>query len=107
VEWTGSAVAVYTVSDERLKENIESFPDGSLAKILALRPVSFTWKEESGIQGGGVSRGFIAQEFQQVLPDAVSANGNYLTITKDELIAHLVKAVQELEARVKALEPAP
>ena len=52
--------------------------------------------------------GFIAQEYQKVLPDATyfdESNGK-LCIDTGDLIGILVRAVQELEVKVTRLEAA-
>jgi hypothetical protein len=91
-------------SDERLKDNINNIQYG-LSDILKLRPVSYHWKDDKINQG--VQFGFIAQEVQDVMPEAIKEFGNdvkYLGLEKDAIYATLVKAVQELEARIKQLE---
>jgi hypothetical protein len=91
-------------SDERLKNNIEDISWG-LSDILKLRPVSYFWKDDKINQG--VQFGFIAQEVQEVMPEAIKEFGEdvkYLGLEKDAIYATLVKAVQELEARIKQLE---
>jgi hypothetical protein len=89
-------------SDVRLKENIDDLPP-QLDKILALRPVEFDYKDGSGHQTG-----FIAQEVQEIYPDLIGTGENdMLTLSglgKQE--ARLIKAIQELAARVEALEAA-
>ena len=115
-------------SDERVKENIIDHED-SLAKINQLRPVSFNFKED--YKAGSVTEtGFIAQEFKEVFPEAVTeVSETYGQVTeRDEetqdevvveegttiedfnvlnpsmLIPALVKSIQELTAKVEALE---
>jgi hypothetical protein len=60
--------------------------------------VSFTWKDN-----GNTSYGVIAQELEQVLPALVSGE-DIKTVNYDGLIAFLLKAVQEMDARIKELE---
>lgn len=94
-----SAAAFGTFSDERLKENIVDLPS-QLANILALRPIEFDYKNGSGHQIG-----FIAQEVQQVYPDLVGQDGEYLTLSDmSKNDARLIKAFQELAAKVESLE---
>jgi hypothetical protein len=95
-----NAAAFGSYSDARLKENIFALPD-QLANILALKPSEFDYKDGSGHQIG-----FIAQEMQEVYPDAVGEGENgMLTITGwSKTEARLVKALQELTQRLEALE---
>ena len=58
-------------SDEKLKENIVSIPDGAIADIKKLRPVTFDWKDSKN--ENDVS-GFIAQEVKTVLPNLISGD---------------------------------
>lgn len=102
-----TATAYVTSSDYRLKENVQPMQN-ALAKVAQLNPVTYTWKSN-----GASGQGFIAHELQQVVPecvvgtkDAVDAQGNpvYQGIDASFLIATLTKAIQELTARVAALE---
>jgi hypothetical protein len=102
-----TATAYVTSSDYRLKENVQPMQD-ALAKIAQLNPVTYTWKVD-----GSDGQGFIAHELQAVVPDcvtgekdAVDAEGNpqYQGVDTSFLVATLVKAVQELTARVAELE---
>ena len=100
----GGALTSTAPSDERLKDNITDICWG-LSDILKLRPVSYNWKDDKINQG--VQFGFIAQEVQEVMPEAIKEFGDdvkYLGLEKDAIYATLVKAIQELEARVKELE---
>ena len=99
---------IQSLSDARLKENVRDASDG-LSVINALRPVRYDWKA-----GYGNDRkdqlGFIAQEVEVVFPDAVSewaakeGEEAYKTVGPAALIPVLVKAIQELSAKVAALE---
>jgi hypothetical protein len=90
-----NAAAFGTFSDARLKENIENLPS-QLSNIMSLRPVEFDYKT------GGHQIGFIAQEMQEIYPDAVGANKDgILSITGwDKTTARLVKAIQELKSEL-------
>jgi hypothetical protein len=89
-------------SDRRLKENIVDLPP-QLANIMALRPVEFDYIAS---EGGGHQISFIAQEFEQVYPDAVGERQDGMkTLTgwaKTE--ARLVKAIQEQQAIIQQLQ---
>jgi hypothetical protein len=114
--YVGMAGTVYAtnttisaISDQRFKENIQDL-DVGLDAILALKPRKFDWKEGKGKDIKG-DRGFIAQEIAQVFPDLVDewkdpapeGEEPYKSVRQD-LIPVLVKAIQELTARVAALE---
>jgi len=98
-------VAWTATSDVRLKKDIADL-DLGLPLLEALRPVSF-----KRIGGDDTEElGFIAQEVEAAIPRplgmlSVDNLGTY-GLRKDDLIAVLVKAVQELSARVKELEDA-
>ena len=48
--------------------------------------------------------GFIAQDVETVLPNAVQEGEGEKSISFNDIVAHLTKAVQELLARVTFLE---
>jgi hypothetical protein len=100
---------ISAISDARFKENVQDI-DVGLGAILALKPRKFDWKAGKGKDIKG-DRGFIAQEFEQVFPNLVDewkdnapeGEAPYKSVRQD-LIPVLVKAIQELTARVEALE---
>jgi len=97
-----------SISDAREKENITSI-NGSLNKLLALNPVEFDWIKT----GEHINAGFVAQEVEEVFPEYVVENMSNegeeerkgLTGGMSSgIIAHLVKALQEANAKITALE---
>ena len=92
-------------SDEEMKENIENIED-ALVTLRSLRPVTFNYKEEYSADYNRVHHGFIAQEYQKVLPDATYHDPTIdkLCIDTGDLIGLLVRAVQQLETKVTRLE---
>jgi hypothetical protein len=100
---------ISAISDARFKENVQDI-DVGLGAILALKPRKFDWKAGKGKDIKG-DRGFIAQEFEQVFPQLVDewkdpapeGEAPYKSVRQD-LIPVLVKAIQELTARVQTLE---
>jgi hypothetical protein len=96
-----SQAAFGAFSDSRLKENIDNLPP-QLANITALRPVEFDYIES---EGGGHQIGFIAQEMQEVYPDAVGKREDgMLTVTGwNKTEARLVKAIQEQQTLIENL----
>lgn len=105
---TVSATAYNTSSDYRLKENVVPI-ENAVARIDNLNPVRFNFKVEPNVTVDG----FLAHEVTPVVPeaitgekDAVDADGSpvYQGIDQAKLVPLLVAAVQELSARVAALE---
>ena len=97
------------ISDISLKENIEDIPD-ALAKVTAMRGRYFTWK--NGLQNNEKQVGFIAQEVEEQLPEAVTAAaGGTKGVSYGKVTALLVNAIKEqqeiiesLKARIETLE---
>jgi hypothetical protein len=101
---TTTAAAFNTSSDYRLKQNVEPMV-GGLAKLAALAPKTFEFKSEPGVKVDG----FIAHEVQEVVPIAVNGekDGEEMQgLDHSKLVPVLVAAVQELSAKVAALEAA-
>jgi hypothetical protein len=102
-----SGTSFTTSSDYRLKTNITPMT-GALEKVAQLKPVNYTW-----IADNSPGQGFIAHELQEIVPqcvvgnkDAVDSNGNpeYQGVDTSFLVATLTAAIQELNAKVIALE---
>ena len=102
-----TSTTITAISDQRLKENIRDLDDG-LNVVMALKPRKFDWKAGKG-QDIKNARGFIAQEFETVLPDMIEewrdpapeGEEAYKAINAN-LIPTLVKAIQELKAEFDA-----
>lgn len=104
--------SITALSDARDKTDIRSLAFG-LDFINALQPVAFTWAARDGSKVGNVASGFLAQDLaraqeafgaQDVL-DLVSHNDpDRLEARYGHLIPVLVRAVQELSARIAVLE---
>jgi hypothetical protein len=87
-------------SDATLKTNVEPLTDAT-QKVLQMRGVSFDWKA-----GKQADIGVIAQEVQKVYPQLVKEKGGHLQVDYEKLVAPLIEATRELDARIKALETA-
>lgn len=105
---TVSATAYNTSSDYRLKENVEPMIN-SLDRVDALQPCRFNFI----IEPAKVVDGFIAHEVQAIVPEAVAGTKDavdpegtpiYQGIDQAKLVPLLTAAIQELHAKVKALE---
>jgi hypothetical protein len=123
------ATSITAPSDVRLKENIEDEKVG-LNFINDLRPVTFQWKKakdvspelkvhdansDDRVMNGKYNHGFIAQEVKEVINNYPDLKDGFDMWIEDEidgrqrigessLIPMLVKAIQELSAKVKKLE---
>jgi Chaperone of endosialidase/Phage T7 tail fibre protein len=110
--YQGAASAWTFVSDVRDKTDIENLTLG-LDFIAALKPRKFKWNlRNTEVDRGKPSAGFIAQEvletveaFNAPYTNLVDANDpNQYTFAQANMIPILVKAIQELAAKVEALE---
>lgn len=93
------------ISDERTKNNIENIED-ALATLRELRPVTFYYNEEYSSTPERLHHGFIAQEYIKHMPDATYYDDSIdrMCIDTIELIALLVRSVQQLETKVTRME---
>ena len=100
-----SLLGSFALSDERTKNTIEHIDD-ALTTLRQLKPVSFYYNEEYSSNPERIHNGFIAQDYAKVLPAATYYDDSLdrLCIDTNELIALLVRAVQQLESRVTRME---
>ena len=106
---------IYNPSDIRLKQNISTTTYG-LNTISLLNPVKFNWKGGfEPTEDGKDMLGFVAQEVQEVIPEAVelfggdiNLNGELITtplrVNEKFIIPVLVKAIQELKSENDTLK---
>ena len=103
-----SSTTYSTSSDHRLKENITADWNAT-TRLKQLNPVRFNFIADADTTVDG----FLAHEVSDIVPeaisgekDAVDADGNpkYQGIDQSKLVPLLVKTIQELEARITALE---
>ena len=97
-----------TSSDYRLKENV-SYDFDATSRLKELKPSRFNFKTDTDV----TLDGFLAHEVSSIVPeavtgekDAVDDDGNIVpqSIDQSKLVPLLVKTIQELEARITALE---
>lgn len=94
-------------SDSRLKQEVPEASIAGLAEIMQLRPVAYKWLDDIANRGddAAVELGFFADEAKDIIPSAAPmGNDGYYGFYDRAVIATLVKAVQELTARIAALE---
>ena len=119
IDISGSTTSYITSSDYRLKENV-SYDWDATTRLKQLRPARFNWIEDDT---DTLVDGFLAHEVEDIVPEAISGEkdatetytddeGNEQTrpvhqgIDQAKLVPLLVKAIQELEARIETLENA-
>jgi hypothetical protein len=128
----GSTVDYATSSDYRLKENVEYNWDAT-TRLKQLKPARFNWIAD---ESNTTVDGFIAHEVSDIVPEAITGEKDAMTkellyvdgdeipdgkkvgdvkeaskidpqgIDQSKLVPLLVKTIQELEARITALESA-
>ena len=94
-------------SDIRKKKNFETTQ--GLAEVLQIEPIKYHFNEDDN--NSTKRLGFKAQNIQPLIPEMVLETGEiaedgspYLTVTPDYILPVLVKAIQELSAKVTSLE---
>ena len=105
---SGSSVSYNTTSDHRLKENVDYTFDAT-TRLKQLKPARFNFISDADTTVDG----FLAHEVQSVVPEAITGTHNEVDddgnavmqgIDQSKLVPLLVKTIQELEARITALE---
>lgn len=118
---TGDVTAYY--SDGRLKDVVKTI-DGALNRVRSLRGILYTnnaLAHSFGYTSNELQVGLVAQEVQQILPEAVkpapfdiaqdedgseySKSGqNYLTVKYERLVPLLVEAIKEQQTQIEELK---
>ncbi len=96
----GVTGTVYETSTIKVKENIETLTD-EMSKLLQVRPVEFDY-----IENGEHSYGFIAQELNDIYPDAVikDENGETIGVAYADLTSPIIRGIQQLYEKITQLE---
>jgi hypothetical protein len=89
-----AAGEIASQSDERLKSNIKII-SGAVDKVKNLQGVTFTFKADNR-----PSTGLLAQDVQNVMPEAVTQNGDYLYVSYGNLLGLIVEAIKELDKKI-------
>ena len=114
-------VVAYYSSDRRFKDNIFTI-ESPIDKIKKISGVEFDWNEkgpawtrskEFGNTSGALHDiGVVAQEIQEILPEAVrTRKDGYLSVNYEKIIPLLIEGIKEqqttiedLQSRIKKLE---
>ena len=100
-------------SSIRFKEDVEDVgTEENWTKLRALKPRTFRWNEEVATNSGldyetqTPELGFIAEEVHEAAPDATlyDSEGDPIVYREKSMLAMLVKAVQDIDKRLGALE---
>jgi hypothetical protein len=108
-----NVTSITSLSDARDKKDVSELPVG-LDFVKGLKPVTFTWSDRENENKRNIKDfGFIAQDLKKSQEDAELAetlklvyeeNPERLEASYGKLIPILVKAIQDLSAKVEALE---
>jgi hypothetical protein len=117
IRTTSSSTSYSTSSDYRLKENV-SYSWDATTRLKQLKPARFNWIADDT---NTLLDGFLAHEVSSIVPEAITGEKDatetytdsegktqtrpeYQGIDHSKLVPLLVKTIQELEARIAALE---
>ncbi|WP_409479016.1 tail fiber domain-containing protein [Pseudobdellovibrio sp. HCB154] len=99
-----AASAFNVSSDRRLKENIKPI-ENPLEKILKIDAVTFTWKDSTRNKMEGQRIGLIAQNVEQIFPQAVKRDhgentlpGGTRLVNYPDLVSPIIAAIKEFYA---------
>ena len=105
-------VTASNVSDRNLKENISNIKK-PLWKVNQINGVTFDWSEAEISRRGGIDGyfvrkhdvGVIAQEIEEILPEAVATRENgYKAVRYELLIPLLIESIKELSDKLQVVE---
>lgn len=93
-------------SDYILKRNIKPTEMNGIETLKKLNVIDFEWKDGTSLYDEGKTHtGFVAQEVETIIPDAIySPSGSTKLLHKEELVPTLVKALQEAVQKIEELE---
>ena len=100
---TNSGTTYNTTSDRRLKTDIQPIANGT-EKLMAMNPVSHKWIADPEADA---VHGFIAQEMQEIVPEAVSGDPDgeeMMSMDYGRITPVLVAALQDAHNKIAALE---
>ena len=96
-------VIAFNSSDKRLKDNIIQI-GSPLEKINRIGGYEFDWNENQHVYTGH-DVGVIAQEIEEVIPEAVKdRDGGYKGVQYDKIIPLLIEGIKELTKKTKKME---
>lgn len=104
-------ITAYYTSDARLKENVVLIAD-PIEKVMKIRGVNFDWVDEHIAERGGEDGyfvrkhdvGVIAQEIEEILPEAVATRDNgYKAVKYEKIVPLLIEVVKEQQKQINQI----
>ena len=104
IDGTISCTKLSQTSDIKYKTNIKQIEYEEALKIIEnLNPVTWDWNENTIVTGS--SSGFVAQEAEEFIPNAISRdNENNLSLDYTQLHSYEIKVIQEQQKEIKDLK---
>lgn len=110
-------ITVAAVSDKELKEDITYVEQDALSEVVQWKPATFAYKARGILPKSDSMLGFIANDLVAVSPECVTGKGlgeewdenapaDAYELVPVAILAKLTRAVQQLSAKVEALEAA-
>ena len=103
-------IVAFSTSDRRLKENIQPI-ENALSKVIGVSGNTFDWKplteEEVKTIHGNTGRdvGVIAQEIEEILPEAVTTrDSGYKAVNYEKIVPLLIEAIKEQQKQIDELK---
>uniref|UniRef100_A0A6C0ICX0 Peptidase S74 domain-containing protein n=1 Tax=viral metagenome TaxID=1070528 RepID=A0A6C0ICX0_9ZZZZ len=93
--------SIFNPSDEKLKNNIIKLNDFDIENITKLKPVTFSYNNDTGNQ---LHYGFIAQDVEEIFPALVSDNTGYKSINYIEFIPIMLYKMQQMQDELDELK---
>ena len=104
IDGTISCYKLSQTSDIKYKTNIKQIEYEEALKIIEnLNPVTWDWNENTVVTGS--SSGFVAQEAEEFIPNAISRdNKNNLSLDYTQLHSYEIKVIQEQQKEIIKLK---
>lgn len=99
----GSMGSMMGGSDERIKRNIKPM-DRGIDEVMKIEVKEYQYKPEYIDDSGQKHVGVMAQNLQEVLPEAVSHNGNYFMVDYAAIVPLLLKGMQDQQHQIEELK---
>jgi hypothetical protein len=97
-------VIAYSTSDKNLKDNVKNIEE-PLSKIQKINGVTFDWNTDKQETYLGSDVGVLAQEIEEILPEAVTTREDgYMAVKYEKIIPLLIESVKQLSTMVETLQ---